>query len=61
MSMKKIYRCNICQDEKKPEELSGFNFSNLNDFTIDIAASTNGIHVCISCLNKIVKQWKIED
>jgi len=56
MGMKKVYSCNICREEKKPDTLKGLNFSGMAKFKIDEARSTDGVHICLSCLSQLKAQ-----
>lgn len=56
MGMKKVYNCDICRDEKSPEQLIGFNFSGMKKFKLDTAHSTDGVHACKDCLKQIKEQ-----
>jgi hypothetical protein len=53
MGMKKIYNCNVCRDDMPPSELYGLHFTNLKDFDIMHAASTDGVHVCQRCMTQL--------
>ena len=56
MSMKKIYRCNICGDEIEKEKLNdsiGLHFSNLKTFTIGNYGCTDNIHICVGCAKQL--------
>jgi len=56
MSMKKVYKCDICRDEiKNPQELFGIHFTDMKHFSIAGYARTDGVHICFSC----AKQLKI--
>jgi hypothetical protein len=50
MTMKKIYSCNLCNEEKAPEEMMGLKFSNLVLFKLESTRSTDGQHICFGCL-----------
>lgn len=56
MTMKKIYSCNLCHDEKKPEEMMGLKFSNMVLFKLDETRSTEGQHICLGCLRQLKEQ-----
>ena len=56
MSMKKIYRCNLCREIYEPEFLTGLNFTTLSNFKLDSARSTDGSHICDKCLIQIHEQ-----
>lgn len=56
MSMKIIYKCDICRDEKDKAQLMGCNFTTLNKFKLDKPQTTEGVHICNSCLMQIRDQ-----
>lgn len=53
MGMKKVYGCDVCRENKTPDELYGLHFTNMRDFDIRHAASTDGIHVCERCMTQL--------
>jgi hypothetical protein len=61
MTMKKLYSCNICRDERNPDFLVGMNFKGTNNFVIDYTRSTDGAHVCFSCMDQMFAQQKQYD
>lgn len=56
MGAKKIYNCDICRDEKDPDILFGIFFSDLRTFTISSARSTDGVHICVGCMQQLKDQ-----
>lgn len=57
--MKKVtYYCDICSDETPKLDLFGCRFSNMKDFTLSAADSTDGRHVCKRCLWQLREQSK---
>lgn len=54
--MTKIYKCDLCRDVKQPAELRGLRFSTNTKFKIDTAYSTDGTHICITCLDQLRDQ-----
>lgn len=56
MGMKKVYSCNICREEKSPEQLIGCNFLSMTKFKLDTARSTDGTHICKDCLKQLKEQ-----
>jgi hypothetical protein len=53
MGMKKVYKCDVCRDEMPPLELYGIHFTNMKDFDIGHAASTDGVHICERCMGQL--------
>ena len=53
MSVKKVYKCNICRDEKITPELMGVMFSGNTVFTLGMPSSTDGVHICFDCLKQL--------
>ena len=53
MSLKKVYKCDVCRDEMSPADLYGIHFTNMKDFDIRHAASTDGVHVCERCMTQL--------
>ena len=49
MGMKKIYTCDICREEKSPEQLLGVVFEDLHKFKLGFPSDTDGVHICIEC------------
>lgn len=61
MGTRKIFWCDLCREEFKPEklgELYGLNFTNNWQFKVDSARSTDGQHVCHSCAAQLVNQLR---
>jgi hypothetical protein len=57
MSARRVYRCELCRDELKPDERCfGLNFSTLKKFKLADPASTDGAHVCFGCLQQLELQ-----
>ncbi len=56
MGMKQTYNCDICREQKIPNELIGFNFTGMKKFKLDHARSTDGVHACKDCLRQIKEQ-----
>ena len=56
MGMKKVYTCNICEEEKEPSELHGCKFINNQDFNLVRASEVDGAHICDLCLEQMADQ-----
>jgi hypothetical protein len=56
MSKKITYSCDICRDEMPKDQLLGCHFSNLKDFKLAPAESTDGVHICMGCLGQLQAQ-----
>ena len=56
MSMNKVYKCDICREEKSVGQLIGFNFGSMTKFKLDAARSTDGTHACKDCMKQIKEQ-----
>lgn len=55
--MKKVtYSCDICRDETPKERLYGCHFTDLKNFKLKSADSTDGVHICVDCLDQIKEQ-----
>lgn len=55
MAMKRVYTCNLCRDEFPADQIIGVYFSGLKDFHLDIAQSTDGVHICKRCIPQLHK------
>ena len=60
MGKKIIYNCDICNEKKNFDELVGLNFINMTKFKFDTARSTDGVHICLSCLQQIKEQIALQ-
>jgi len=61
MSMKRIYKCDICgESPDRPVLLFGIRFSNGVDFTLSGYGSTDGKHICYNCANQLLKHLNSE-
>lgn len=56
--MQKVYTCNLCHEKDQPDKMVGLRFSNMRDFKIDDARSTDGTHICTWCLDQLTKQLR---
>jgi len=56
MSFKAIYTCDICRDETPRASLFGCNFSNMKKFKLDRPETTQGVHICVWCLDQLQNQ-----
>lgn len=54
MSMRKVYKCNICGDNvKELNKLYGLNFTNLWKFDIGGYEVTEDVHICFCCAKQL--------
>lgn len=53
MSKKITYTCDICRDETPKQQVMGCNFSGMKKFKLDTPESTDGVHICMSCLDQL--------
>ena len=58
MGMKHEYWCDICREDFEPDGLIGLRFVGNTVFKLSDAKSTDGKHICYTCLNLIVAQAK---
>lgn len=56
MGYKAVYNCDICRDVMPMTNLVGCNFSTMKKFKLCGPESTQGTHICGSCLQQIVEQ-----
>lgn len=59
MGTRKEFWCDICDkvfEFGAPYNLVGLRFTNTSDFVLDSADTTDGKHICQSCLKSIVAQ-----
>lgn len=56
MSFRAIYSCDICREETLKANLMGCNFSGMRTFKLAEAESTNGVHICVACLDQLREQ-----
>lgn len=56
MSFRAIYICDICREDTPKENLMGCRFSDLRQFKLSPPESTDGIHICMLCLNQLREQ-----
>lgn len=56
MGMKMVYNCDICREEKKPNDLVGLNFVSNTKFKLDSFQSTDGVHICKNCIQQLEEQ-----
>lgn len=56
MSFRAIYRCDICREDTLKANLLGCHFTDLRQFTLMEAESTQGVHICIMCLDQLREQ-----
>lgn len=60
MGKKITYNCDICREDKKFDELVGLNFTGMTKFKFDTARATDGVHICLSCLQQIKEQIELQ-
>ena len=63
MTLHKTYSCNLCHEKAEEDtpakgHLFGLRFTNNHDFKIGEARTTDGTHVCWSCIKQIVEQMR---
>lgn len=58
MTVKVIYRCDVCRDDMEPDYLRAVNFSNMKKFTLTDPRRHEGIHICYGCLGQIAEQYQ---
>lgn len=56
MSFRSIYKCDICREDTAKECIVGVCFSDLQHFKLKGPESTQGTHICLSCLDQIAQQ-----
>jgi hypothetical protein len=57
MSARRVYKCDVCRDEIKGiERCYGVNFSGMKKFKLDDPMTTDGVHICFSCLQQLEVQ-----
>ncbi len=56
MSFKAVYTCDICREDALKANIRGCNFSGMRTFKISDAESTQGVHICIGCLDQLKAQ-----
>ena len=56
MSMREVYKCDVCRDEVNLMECYGCNFNSMKKFKLDEAGTTAGTHICFSCLKQLEVQ-----
>lgn len=56
MSFRKVWKCDICREETLEANIRGCNFSGMREFKLGVAQSTDGVHICIGCLQQIADQ-----
>lgn len=56
MSFRAIYSCDICREDTLKANLMGCNFSGMRTFKLDVGESTQGVHICIACLDQLRAQ-----
>lgn len=49
--LKLIYSCEICREQKQKQELLGCKFSDMHKFKFSDAGDTDGVHICMECLD----------
>ena len=50
MSMKRVYKCDICREEiKNTNFLFGLHFVDMKKFTLGGHVCTDGTHICYNC------------
>lgn len=57
--MQKVYTCDLCHEKAQPDKMVGLRFTNLRDFKIDDARSTDGTHICEWCLKQLAQQLRV--
>lgn len=53
---REIYTCDICSDEHPVCDLFGLRFTDLENFVVGNARSTDGKHLCVKCAKQLTKQ-----
>ncbi|HXR93741.1 MAG TPA: hypothetical protein VN750_26045 [Steroidobacteraceae bacterium] len=56
MSFRAVYKCDICREETLKANLMGCHFTDLRQFKLMDAESTQGVHICIMCLDQLRAQ-----
>lgn len=56
MSFRAIYKCDICRDDTAKEHVIGVCFSDMKHFKLRGPETTQGTHICLSCLDQIAQQ-----
>ncbi len=57
MSVKTIYRCDICRGKiKNRTELLGVYFTGMKNFTLGGYGCTEGVHICYGCARQLKKE-----
>jgi len=57
VSARRVYTCDLCRDEVKvPDRCYGLNFSGMKKFKLADPVSTDGAHICFSCLQQLEVQ-----
>jgi len=56
MSFRAIYICDICREETLKGNVMGVRFTDLRQFRLSEPESTQGIHICMMCLDQLREQ-----
>lgn len=56
MSVRVIYKCNLCHEDKHKDYVWGLRFSDMHTFKLDKPESTEGTHICELCLRQLKEQ-----
>lgn len=54
--LEKVYKCNLCHEQREPQAMMGLFFADLYTFTLCDARETDGSHICMRCLGQLERQ-----
>jgi hypothetical protein len=53
---KSTYYCDICSEKTDKIDLVGVRFTNTKKFVVGLSTSTDGKHICFSCVHQLADQ-----